>query len=332
VGTAAVGVADRTSRRRAREPIVVGLVNNMPDGALAATERQFREVLGAAERQLRTPVHLRVFAIPEVPRGARGRSYVAEHAEDLGALRRAHVDGLIVTGLEPRAPKLVDEPYWQALADLIDWARARTTSAVWSCLAAHATVYHIDEIARRPFAEKLLGVFECAKASDHPIVAGMPASWRVPHSRYNDLPERALVAAGYEVLSKSPDTGADLFVKQLGSLFLFLQGHPEYDPGALFREYRRDVGRFLRGEREDYPRPPRDYFDAATAAALEAFERRALKGRDPEMLVELPAEETAIGPLHSWRGAAVGIYTNWLSYLASNRAASRSTAYVKARS
>src|SRR5205814_2222989 len=83
--------------------------------------------------RLSTPVRLRVFAIPEVPRGARGRSYVAEHAEDLGALRRPHLDGLIVTGLEPRAPKLVDEPYWQALADLIDWARARTTSAVWSC-------------------------------------------------------------------------------------------------------------------------------------------------------------------------------------------------------
>jgi homoserine O-succinyltransferase len=309
------------SRPGHREPVAVGLVNNMPDGALDATERQFRDLLGAAQQRLGVPVRLSVFSIPEVPRGERGQAYVAEHTEGIEALERTRLDGLIVTGLEPRAAKLEDEPYWPSLAGLIDWACERTTSAVWSCLAAHAAVYHLDRVARRPFNEKLLGLFECAKAREHAIVADMPGRWRIPHSRYNDLPEASLAAAGYEVLSRSPEAGADLFIKDTGSLFVFLQGHPEYDPGALFLEYRRDVGRFLRGEREDYPRMPRDYFDTAMATTLNEFERRSLRGRDPQMLTELPADPTCVTPLHAWHDAAVSIYANWLSYLVRNQAA-----------
>ena len=36
-----------------------------------------------------------------------------------------------------------------------------------------------------------------------------------------------------------------MFVKQRKSLSIYLQGHPEYDPEALFREYRRDIREFV---------------------------------------------------------------------------------------
>src|SRR2546430_13670792 len=41
---------------------------------------------------------------------------------------------------------------------------------------------------------------------------------------------------------------------------LFLQGHPEYERTTLFKEYRRDVGRFLSGEQSSYPPLPCRYF------------------------------------------------------------------------
>ena len=44
-----------------------------------------------------------------------------------------------------------------------------------------------------------------------------------------------------------------MFVKQTRSLFIFFQGHPEYEETTLLREYRRDVGRFLRGQQPHYP-------------------------------------------------------------------------------
>src|SRR5258708_7897317 len=167
------------------DPIVIGLVNNMPDAALQTTERQFRELLFAASHDL--AVRLRFFSLPELPRGNAGRSHISEHYEDINELWAGHLDGLIVTGTEPRASALEDEPYWPTLIRLVDWAEDRVISTVWSCLAAHAAVLHIDGIGRQARREKLSGVFDSIKATDHAILAAAPPQWCVPHSRYNDL-------------------------------------------------------------------------------------------------------------------------------------------------
>ncbi len=303
----------------ARKPdaaLVVGLVNNMPDPALESTERQFRELLAVAAgpRQFR----LRIFSIPERPRGETARAYVDERYEDIGKLRSGELDGLIVTGAEPRMDVLTDEPYFPALAKLVDWADDHTTSTVWSCLAAHAAVYHLDGVKRERIPEKLCGVFDVEKVASHPLVADVPARWRMPHSRSNTLSEGALAAAGYQSLSRSSEAGADMFGKQRRSLFLFVQGHPEYDPGALLREYQRDIGRYLAGERETYPEMPAGYFDRETAVALDAFRTRALHQRDRALLDDFPAaaKERLV---HAWSAPATRIYSNWLSYLACQR-------------
>jgi homoserine O-succinyltransferase len=295
------------------DPIVIGLVNNMPDGALKTTERQFKELLSAAAGNI--AVRVRLFSLPEAPRAPASRAYIDENYENFDNLWGSRVDGLIVSGTEPRAPSLAAEPYWQTLTKLIDWAEEHTISTVWSCLAAHAAVYHLDGIERKKFPEKLSGVFDCARVGTHRILADTPVSWCLPHSRSNDLPEAALVAAGYQILSRSPITGADMFMKQGKSLFLFLQGHPEYDQGSLLREYHRDVGRFLRGERDAYPHMPREYFDRHSAAALDAFRIRAVAQRNIELLGDFPTLDVEEATPRQWRVTAVRIYANWLSLL-----------------
>ena len=47
---------------------------------------------------------------------------------------------LIVTGTEPRAPVLTEEPYWQHFVQLLSFAREHTVASIWSCLAAHGAV------------------------------------------------------------------------------------------------------------------------------------------------------------------------------------------------
>jgi homoserine O-succinyltransferase/O-acetyltransferase len=304
-------------RRRDREPIVVGLVNNMPDAALRTTERQVRDLLSRAAGEL--PVSLRVFSIPELPRSEAGRLHVGQFHEPIAALWTSRVDALIVTGTEPKAVTLADEPYWPALTRLVDWAEEHTISSIWSCLAAHAAAHYLDGIERQPLDGKLFGVFECDKMTDHLLVAGGPPQWCVPHSRYNELPEQALVHAGYRILTRSPEVGADMFVKERKSLFLFLQGHPEYDSTALFGEYRRDIRRFLAGESDCYPKLPLGYFNRDTAEAMLAFRERALRQRDIAVLPSFPAA-AADGQLTApWRPAATRLYTNWLSYLVERR-------------
>jgi homoserine O-succinyltransferase/O-acetyltransferase len=298
--------------------IEVALINNMPDAALESTERQFVSLLDEAAGPL--PVRLTLYALPQVPRTDWGRSWLANRYSDIDALWDRSVDAVIVTGTEPRASALADEPYWPALTRIMDWAEESTRSSIWSCLAAHAAVAHLDGIDRQALREKCSGVLDCAAAADHPLTKNTPVRLRVPHSRYNGLPESALDAAGYTVLTRSPDAGVDAFVKQRKSLFVLCQGHPEYETDTLLREYRRDIGRFLRGERESYPGMPQSYFDAAATDVLTRFRAQALVRRGEAMLADFPTIAVEATLNNGWRSSAVRLYQNWLAYLSAQKA------------
>jgi len=303
--------------RSGREPLVIALLNNMPDAALQSTEQQFRELLARAGAGY--DVRLRLFSFPELIRGEAGRHYVAEHYEAIDALWNGDFDGLIVTGAEPRAPELSKEVYWPSLTRLVDWALDSETPTIWSCLAAHAAVLHLDGIPRRRLGQKISGLFRCEKTSNNVLVTGLPSSWRIPHSRLNTLDAEQLQAAGYEIASCSDEAGADTFILQRRTAFVFYQGHPEYDAGALFREYRRDVGRYLAGTMERYPEMPRGYFDDQSARAFAAFRDLAERERTRELLEAFPGRDAGAIPPHLWLDAAVRLYSNWLSAFVAGR-------------
>jgi len=313
-----------TNEVHASNCVTIGLINNMPDPALEATERQFVDLIRAAAPK--TIVRLLLFAIPEIPRADTTRQDMAERYRDVSELWSAHVDGLIVTGTEPRTQNLTDEPYWDTLSKIVDWAKDHTASTIWSCLAAHAAVLHSDGIARRALKQKLFGVFDCRLVADHPMTEHFPEPLWVPHSRYNDLPEHALADCGYKILTRSNAAGVDAFAKQDGSFFLFFQGHPEYEADTLLREYRRDVARFLAGEREHYPQMPLGYFNADAAAMAEAFQTQALRDRHSELLAEFPKSALEAGLHCPWRAAALGTYEKWCAYLSARKAERRSAA------
>ncbi len=197
--------------------------------------------------------------------GAAGRSRrrwrIDQQYTDIADLGRLQIDGLIVTGAEPNAATLQEEPFWQDLTDIIDWARTNTRSTIWSCLAAHAAVLHLDGIERQRLDAKCSGVFDCAKVTDGWLTSDVSSPLKIAHSRLNELRESDLVARGYQILTASQEAGVDIFTKQFDSQFVFFQGHPEYDALSLQREYLRDITRFLAGERDSYPACPAGYFD-----------------------------------------------------------------------
>ncbi len=261
-----------------RRRLKIGLLNNMPDAAVCATERQFGDLLRAAAGGVN--IDLALIALPGTPRSPRALARMAGLYEDARAIGEAGLHGLIVTGAEPRAERLDGEPYWADLAAVADWTRAASIPTIWSCLAGHAAVLRFDAIERRPLSVKLSGVFRSGAVSDDPLVAGAPYHFATPHSRLNGLDPDDLARHGYQILTLSPVAGVDAFVRRdFGALHLFLQGHPEYDADTLKREYARDVSRFLRGERATHPRTPSNYFDPATEARLGELADRAR--RDP---------------------------------------------------
>lgn len=291
----------------------IGLVNNMPDAALARTEQQFRAVLAAATPE--RAVNLELFHISRVPRGELGRSHLSSHRyRDVSDLTLANLDGLIVTGTEPKQSYLRNEPYWADLARLFDWIAERGPSTIFSCLAAHAAVLHYDGIERRRLDSKRFGLFTHSATTQHILTQHLPAAAKVPHSRWNEVSAAALSGHGYQVLTESREAGADLFAKQARKPLVFFQGHPEYDARTLFREYRRDVQRYLTGEYAVYPLLPENYFNAAECKQLAKFQERATRSRDIALMQSFPISTPAITETKDV-APAPKIYRQWLSLI-----------------
>jgi homoserine O-succinyltransferase/O-acetyltransferase len=305
---------DPCSTSHSDNEITIGLINNMPDAALKATERQFLSLLESASEDL-PPILLSLYTLPGVPRSEAAQQYLSRSYASAETLWGHHLDGLIVTGRGPLTADLKDEPYWESFTNLLEWAQENTHSTVWSCLAAHAAILQMDDIGRRRNEEKRVGILDCAVACEHALTDRMPARFQIPHSRWNGITEDKLLSAGYDVLTRTAEGEVDMFVKQENSLFVFFHGHPEYDTDTLLREYRRDVGLYISGESDKYPLMPRNYFDQATEEMLRELAKRATSKPDDSFLMELSTFLGAIEIQNTWRSTARRIYTNWLNYI-----------------
>jgi homoserine O-succinyltransferase len=291
----------------------------MSDSALMSTERQLFDLLDAAAGGLFVRLHF--YTMATTSRSDWGRDYVGRYYRGTDDLLNRSLDGVIVTGAEPRAASLTEEPYWNTFVEIIDWATENTVSSVYSCLAVHGAVLHMDGVERHKLPAKCIGVFAQTKTRDYHLMRDVPATFRTPHARWNEVQEGAIESCGYSVLTKSAEAGVDCFVKQQKkSLFVHFQGHPEYDTHSLLGEYRRDMGRFLRGESEVCPTIPRGYFASEAEEILTAFQRTALLDRSPELFADFPTDQLAKDLRNAWHPAAKRIYRNWLLYMASQRA------------
>jgi homoserine O-succinyltransferase len=287
----------------------VGLVNNMPDAGLRATELQFARLLKEAGGNL--DVRLRLFSLGSIARSEETKVRMAGFYDDAAFLEAANLDALIVTGGAP------DEDDWHAcrpeLAQAIDWAENGTISTLFSGTAAAAAVLHQDGLAHRPLPRRLLGVYDSTRAEDDPLFFNSARSVPVPHLRRHGLAAGDLKAAGYRVLAHLESGEVDIFARETPgqSRFVFLEGHPEYDPGTLARFHLQEMERFLAGKAKHRPIVPEFYFDRATEDRL------------AQLADDLPAYRTVLLnalPRLVWRPHAVRLFGNWLMLVAAAKA------------
>ncbi len=306
-----------------RAPIEIAFVNNMPDAAFLATQAQFRRLLDAGAGP--QSFHMRFYLLPGVERSEILKQQLHHSYEDIEALYARGADAVVVTGSEPRAHSFKEEPYWRYFLRLVQWARDNTVSALWSCLAAHAAAHALDGVERVRGAAKTSGVFSFETAGDDWLTAGAPAEFLVPHSRYYGLRAEDLQRHGYTLSTLSQSVGVDAVWRREPSVFLLLQGHPEYDAETLCREYRRDVLRFLNGERATYPDAPQGYFADGTLDEIERLRLSILAGdkHGEAMLNEILGSAKY---LSDWSANAVNLYRNWIKLVSAGKAGLRRSA------
>ena len=319
--------AERVASRRAgsiksravpAECVSLALVNNMPDPALEDTEMQFFELLDIASGDV--PVLLKLYSLTGIPRTERGQQHLENFYFGMDDLWNSRADAVIMTGTEPRQADLRNEPYWLTLVQTLAWAEENTVSTILSCLAAHASVLHSDGIPRNPLSDKQFGVFAFSKSASHPLTSDTGEQIRFPHSRWNEVRADALTACGYSVLTQSSDGGVDSFVKnKKRSLFVHFQGHPEYGAETLLKEYRRDIKRFLRKERETYPSAPKGYFGEASTKLVNDFREVAVSNRKEEIMSSFPDAALAGTLQKTWHSSAMTVYRNWMHYVISKK-------------
>jgi len=290
----------------------IGLLNMMPDAALAATERQFFRLISSSNTISQFYVH--PFTFPQIERGEHARAHIDQYYEPLEQVQEQGLDALIISGANITQPNLAEEVFWDPLKDLVDWAEQHVTSTLCSCLASHAVFQFRYGLHRRGLNEKMWGVFP-HRVTDptHPLVSDTNSRFDVPHSRFNEVTPEQCRSAGLHVLVEGETPGVQLAVSPDGFRMVFFQGHPEYDKISLLKEYKREVGRYIDGESADYPPFPANYFDLRSRALLDEYRQHlenamAAKKSPPAFPEDLLTDQIE----NTWHDSGEAVVGNWI--------------------
>jgi homoserine O-succinyltransferase len=303
--------ADRALHQDIRE-LHIGLLNMMPDKALEATERQFFRLVGESNQIAQFYIH--PFTLDELPRGESGRRHIDLYYKRVADIKREGLDALIISGTTP-GPELSELPFWDPLIEIIDWAYANVTSTLCSCLATHAVLQFRYGIKRYLLpGGKRWGVYSHKVVSRrHPLVADVNTRFDVPHSRFYQVDRKQMEQAGLKILVESEAAGVHLATSKDGFRLIFSQGHPEYDVVSLLKEYKREVGRYVFGETDDYPPFPENYFSRRSRAILEEYRDRAIAARRQSRPAEEFPEAMLLEQLdNTWHDSAEAVINNWI--------------------
>ena len=307
----------------------VGLVNNMSESAFEETHDSFAGLLLAAAAGME--IELRCYRIPALSPEPAILDAAPSLCGDVEDLYHDPPDALVVTGTEPVMPELTDERYWADLATLLNWAEATVPSTWLSCLAAHGALRALDQTDRVRLSVKRSGVFPQAVNQSHPLGRGLGITAAVPHSRWNEVPGGCVQSVGYQIVIGTASGEWTVAARErAGRMLVLVQGHPEYAPTLLLREYRRDMRRYIEGTVPAPPQIPTSYVDETGEELLRAWSASAERLAPDEWSHAFPMDAVADHLMASWVDTAVVLFSNWLED-ARARACSRPLTVGRAR-
>ena len=303
--------ADAASKSALRE-LHIGFLNMMPDRAVRATERQFLRLISAGAND--RLIHVHPFTIDGLDRDGEVRSYIKDNYLSFPEIETIGLDGVVLTGANPGEKDLKQEKYWPQFEQVARWADASVPTVMCSCLASHAVLHILYGIQRRRCVPgKRWGVYRHQSAeSSSPLIDGYNSHFDVPRSHVFEMTSNQLTPHGIRILASSPQADFHIAVSPDGFKWVYLQGHPEYDDVSLFKEFKREINRFLTGVRNDYPEYPTGYFNTEAVRKLDSYRDSLLSAKNSGVqFPDLPESQVASTLNNTWTGHGEVLFRNW---------------------
>ena len=257
-------------------PLEIAILNLMP--LKEDTELDILRVLS------NFPIQLEItFLTTATHRGTHvDRSHLNKFYQTFKDVRYKRFDGLIITGAPVEKMEYEAVDYWPELCDVFAWSKTNVFSTFHICWGAQAGLYYHYGLQKRLLPKKLFGVYSHkVRHRKEPLVRGFDDYFLLPHSRYTEVPARAIHACkDLRILAESEEAGVLLCMSKDGRK-IFIMGHAEYDRNTLRDEYNRDAKKGLGTE------IPVNYF---------------------------PNDDPSQKPLLEWRAHSYLLYSNWLNY------------------
>jgi len=293
----------------------IGLLNMMPDAALAATERQFFRLIGESNPIAQFYVH--PFTLSELSRSEKTQAHIDQYYETFEQIKDQGLDALIITGANVIGSELSNQAFWKPLIEVADWAHENVTSTLCSCLATHAVLEFRYKQKRVTQPDKKWGVFpHRVTDQSHPLVTDINTRFDVPHSRWNDVSREQFVKSKLKVLAVGDDNCVHLATSEDGFRCVFFQGHPEYDTISLLKEYKREVLLYIEGQRKSYPPFPKHYFGVQSSAILREYKSRLLTSLlEKTDIPEFPENLIVHSIDNTWHDTAGEVVSNWVGLI-----------------
>ena len=266
---------ERAARQEIR-PLRIALLNLMPKKI--QTENQFARLIGATPIQ----IDLQLIRMTE----HQTKNTAAEHMETFYrpfaevAASGEKFDGLIVTGAPIEHLPFEDVTYWDELQQVFDWTQSHVFSTFGVCWGGMAMAYHFHGVPKHMLPAKAFGCFRHRNlAPTSPYLRGFSDDVLVPVSRWTEMKQDELEAAGLTTLIASDETGPCL-VQDPSHRALYVFNHFEYDSTTLKDEYDRDIaaGKSIK--------VPANYY---------------------------PEDDPTKMPMNRWRSHAHLLYGNWVN-------------------
>lgn len=234
------GVMVMTPERAARQeirPLRIGLLNLMPKKI--QTENQFARLIGATPIQ----IDFQLIRMSE----HQTKNTAAEHMETFYrpfaevAATGEKFDGLIITGAPIEHLPFEAVTYWDELQRVFDWTQSHVFSTFGVCWGGMAMAHHFHSVGKYMLPTKAFGCFRHRNlAPTSPYLRGFSDDVLVPVSRWTEMRQAELEAAGMKTLIASDETGPCL-VEDACHRALYVFNHFEYDSTTLKDEYDRDI-------------------------------------------------------------------------------------------